>query len=87
VSDRAPGRFTKGARPWSLEVERRETPPSGASYHRVRFRQQLGSKWRTGRSGGKEWVEGDVILAADGVKSRARSAMIARLGEVDEGKL
>lgn len=33
-----------------------------------------------------EWVEGDVILAADGVKSRARGAMLRRKGEEDHGK-
>ncbi|BGP21545.1 hypothetical protein JCM10295v2_000420 [Rhodotorula toruloides] len=30
-----------------------------------------------------EWVEADVILAADGVKSKARAAMLGRKGEVD----
>ncbi|WWC90309.1 uncharacterized protein L201_005242 [Kwoniella dendrophila CBS 6074] len=30
-----------------------------------------------------QWVEADVILAADGVKSKARTAMLARKGEVD----
>lgn len=33
-----------------------------------------------------EWVEGDVILAADGVKSKARGAMLKRKGEEDHGK-
>ncbi|BGO94605.1 hypothetical protein NBRC10512_004967 [Rhodotorula toruloides] len=30
-----------------------------------------------------EWVDADVILAADGVKSKARAAMLGRIGEVD----
>ncbi|OXG54451.1 salicylate hydroxylase [Cryptococcus neoformans] len=30
-----------------------------------------------------EWVEGDVILASDGVKSKARGAMLKRKGEED----
>lgn len=34
---------------------------------------------------GPEWVKADVILAADGVKSKARAAMMARHGEVDSG--
>lgn len=33
-----------------------------------------------------EWVEGDVILASDGVKSKARGAMLKRKGEEDHGK-
>ena len=33
-----------------------------------------------------EWVKADVILAADGVKSKARGAMMARHGQVDSGK-
>ncbi len=47
----------------------------------------------TDRSGGTgadkaapEWVKADVILAADGVKSKARTAMMARHGEVDSGE-
>jgi len=34
-----------------------------------------------------KWVEADVILAADGVKSKARTKMLARVGEVDSGQL
>ena len=33
-----------------------------------------------------QWIEADVILCADGVKSRARGAMLARKGETDNGK-
>jgi len=33
-----------------------------------------------------EWVEADVILAADGVKSKARAAILARNGQIDEGE-
>jgi salicylate hydroxylase len=33
-----------------------------------------------------EWIEADVILAADGVKSKARGAMLGRKGEVDDGE-
>lgn len=32
------------------------------------------------------WIKADVILAADGVKSKARGAMLARKGETDEGE-
>ena len=32
-----------------------------------------------------EWIQADVILAADGVKSQARSHMLGRKGEVDSG--
>jgi salicylate hydroxylase len=32
-----------------------------------------------------QWVHADVILAADGVKSKARGAMLQRKGEVDSG--
>lgn len=38
----------------------------------------------TGETG--EWLEADVILAADGVKSKARAAMLRRKGEVDTGE-
>nr|XP_018264242.1 salicylate hydroxylase [Kwoniella dejecticola CBS 10117]OBR86400.1 salicylate hydroxylase [Kwoniella dejecticola CBS 10117] len=31
-----------------------------------------------------QWIEADLILAADGVKSKARTAMLERQGEVDE---
>nr|XP_018258882.1 salicylate hydroxylase [Kwoniella dejecticola CBS 10117]OBR81040.1 salicylate hydroxylase [Kwoniella dejecticola CBS 10117] len=31
-----------------------------------------------------QWVEADVILAADGIKSRARAVMLMRKGEIDE---
>lgn len=31
-----------------------------------------------------QWIQADVILAADGVKSKAREAMMARTGEKDE---
>ena len=34
---------------------------------------------------GERWIEADVILAADGVKSKARTKMLARMGEVDSG--
>lgn len=33
-----------------------------------------------------EWVQADVILAADGVKSKARAAFCKVKGEVDEGE-
>ncbi|WWD19970.1 hypothetical protein CI109_104443 [Kwoniella shandongensis] len=33
-----------------------------------------------------EWIEADVILAADGIKSKARAAMLERKGEIDEGQ-
>ena len=35
---------------------------------------------------GEEWITGDVLIAADGVKSKARAAMMQRNGEVDEGQ-
>ncbi|GAA6049561.1 hypothetical protein JCM3770_000848 [Rhodotorula araucariae] len=34
-------------------------------------------------AGESQWIEADVILAADGVKSRARGKMLERRGEVD----
>lgn len=33
-----------------------------------------------------EWIKADVILAADGVKSKARGAMLKRKGETDDGE-
>lgn len=33
-----------------------------------------------------EWVQADLIICADGIKSRARQAIYKRLGAVDEGK-
>jgi salicylate hydroxylase len=33
-----------------------------------------------------EWIKSDVILASDGVKSKARAAMMGRTGEKDDGK-
>jgi len=35
----------------------------------------------------RRWVEADVILASDGVKSIARSGMLKRLGDVDHSRL
>lgn len=35
------------------------------------------------REGGSSWHEYDLVLAADGVKSKARTAMMLRQGEVD----
>lgn len=35
---------------------------------------------------GQEWVTGDIILASDGVKSKARSALLKRSEEVDQGE-
>lgn len=32
-----------------------------------------------------EWVHADVIIAADGIKSRCRAAMYKRQGAIDEG--
>ena len=32
-----------------------------------------------------DWIQADVLLCADGVKSKAREAMMAVHGEVDEG--
>jgi salicylate hydroxylase len=32
-----------------------------------------------------EWVQADLIICADGIKSRARAAMYKRLGLVDDG--
>lgn len=49
-------------------------------YDNTRF--QLGT--RDASEG--EWVDADVIIAADGVKSKAREAMLARVGVVDEGE-
>lgn len=34
-----------------------------------------------------EWVDADVIIAADGIKSKARGAMYEKIGKVDEGEL
>lgn len=34
----------------------------------------------------EEWVEGDVIIAADGIKSIMREKMLALSGLKDEGK-
>lgn len=34
--------------------------------------------------GETEWIDADVIICADGIKSKARAAMMARKGEVDE---
>ncbi|WOO78909.1 FAD-dependent monooxygenase OpS4 [Vanrija pseudolonga] len=47
-------------------------------YDNTRF--QLGTR----DSSEGEWVDADVIIAADGVKSKAREAMLARVGVVDE---
>lgn len=37
------------------------------------------------KDGQQEWIEADVILAADGVKSKARSVLLSRSGEKDDG--
>lgn len=50
----------------------------------VTSRDQHGTANGNGSTG--EWVEGDVILASDGVKSKARGAMLKRKGEEDHGK-
>lgn len=34
--------------------------------------------------GTEEWIEADVLICADGIKSKARAAMLARKGEIDE---
>jgi salicylate hydroxylase len=31
-----------------------------------------------------EWVDADIIIAADGIKSKARGAMYEKIGKVDE---
>lgn len=41
---------------------------------------------RNGEDQAPEWIEADVILAADGVKSKARGGMLARQGEKDDGE-
>ena len=41
----------------------------------------------SGHASEGEWVDADVILAADGVKSKARGKMLGRKGEVDEGEI
>jgi salicylate hydroxylase len=39
---------------------------------------------RLAEGGETEWIDADVIICADGIKSKARAAMMARKGEVDE---
>lgn len=39
-----------------------------------------------GEQGNGRWIDTDVILAADGVKSLVRKHMVARNGEEDNGK-
>ncbi|WWD09716.1 hypothetical protein V865_007844 [Kwoniella europaea PYCC6329] len=60
------------------------------SRFRVKERATESSKERldNGATGGAslaegKWIEADIILAADGVKSKARTAMLARIGEAD----
>ena len=39
------------------------------------------------QGGEEEWIEGDVIIAADGIKSIMREKMLALSGLKDEGEL
>lgn len=41
---------------------------------------------RSVKTGGEEWIEGDVIIAADGIKSIMREKMLALSGLKDEGE-
>jgi salicylate hydroxylase len=42
-------------------------------------------KWREDEQG--KWVDADIILGADGIKSVVRKQMLARHGEEDGGML
>lgn len=48
---------------------------------RLKVRKNVGNN----KDGQQEWIEADVILAADGVKSKARSVLLSRSGEKDDG--
>ena len=47
---------------------------------------QVGPTTERDVNSNQEWIKGDVLIAADGVKSPTRALMLARLGMKDDGK-